>query len=75
MPKVLAALAFIGTAAMLWVGGQIVVHSLGAHPAKWLDLHHGFVAWLADVVICGLIGLALGALIAGALHLVKPAKK
>jgi predicted DNA repair protein MutK len=75
MPKVLAALAFIGTAAMLWVGGQIVVHSLGAHPAKWLDLHHGFVAWLADVVICGLIGLALGTLIAGALHLVKPAKK
>jgi len=75
MPKVLAALAFIGTAAMLWVGGQIVVHSLGAHPAEWLGLHSGFAAWLADVVICGLIGLALGALIAGALHLVKPAKK
>lgn len=75
MPKVLAALAFIGTAAMLWVGGQIVVHSLGAHPAEWVGLHHGFAAWLADVVICGLIGLALGAVIAGALHMVKPAKK
>jgi predicted DNA repair protein MutK len=74
MPKVLAALAFIGTAAMLWVGGQIVVHSLGAHPPEWLGLHHGAAAWLADVVICGLIGLALGTLIAGALHLVKAAK-
>ncbi len=71
MPKVLAALAFIGTAAMLWVGGQIIVHSAGAHPAEWLGLHHGFAAWLADVVICGVIGLALGAVIAGAVHLVK----
>ncbi len=74
MPKVLAALAFIGTAAMLWVGGQIIVHSAGAHPAEWLGLHHGAAAWLADVMICGLIGLALGALIVGALHLLKAAK-
>ena len=71
MPKVLAALAFIGTAAMLWVGGQIIVHSAGAHPAQWFGLHDGFAAWLADVVICGVIGLALGAVIAGAVHLVK----
>ncbi|MEI6641822.1 MAG: DUF808 domain-containing protein [Novosphingobium sp.] len=74
MPKVLSALAMIGTAAMLWVGGQIIVHSAGAHPAEWLGLHHGFAAWLADVALCGLIGLALGAVIAGALHLLKPAK-
>lgn len=74
MPKVLAALAFIGTAAMLWVGGQIIVHSAGAHPAEWLSLHRGAAAWLADVVICGLIGLALGTVIAGALHLLKAAK-
>lgn len=74
MPKVLAALAFIGTAAMLWVGGQIIVHSTGAHPAEWLGLYHGAAAWLADVVICGVIGLALGAVIAGALHLVKAAR-
>ncbi len=73
MPKVLAALAFIGTAAMLWVGGQIIVHSAGAHPAEWLGLHHGAAAWLADVAICGVIGLALGAVIAGALHLLKAA--
>ena len=74
MPRVLSALTLIGTAAMLWVGGQIVVHSLGAHPAEWLGLHHGFAAWLADVAICGLIGLALGAVITGAVHVVKHAK-
>lgn len=71
MPKVLSALATIGTAAMLWVGGQIIVHSAGAHPAEWLGLHEGTAAWAADVIICGTIGLALGAVIVGALHVVK----
>lgn len=74
MPKVLSALSTIGTAAMLWVGGQIIVHSAGLHPAEWLGLDHGLIAWLADVAICGLIGLALGSIIAGALHVLKPAK-
>jgi predicted DNA repair protein MutK len=74
MPRVLSALTLIGTAAMLWVGGQIVVHSLGGHPAEWLGLHHGFAAWLADVALCGLIGLALGGGIAGALHVLRPTK-
>lgn len=72
MPHVLTALAAIGTAAMLWVGGQIVVHGAGLHPPEWLGLHEGFTAWLADVAISGTIGLALGAVIAGVLHLVKP---
>ncbi len=74
MPKVLTALATIGTAAMLWVGGQIIVHSAGAHPAEWVGLHEGAAAWLADVAICGLIGLALGSVIVGVVHLVKGAK-
>lgn len=74
MPKVLAALATIGTAAMLWVGGQIIVHSAGMHPAEWVGLHEGAAAWLADVAICGSIGLVLGSVIAGAVHLVTGAK-
>ena len=74
MPKVLAALTIIGTAAMLWVGGQIIVHSAGMHPAEWIGLHEGAAAWLADVVICGSIGLVLGSVIAGAVHLVTGAK-
>lgn len=70
MPKVLSALAVIGTAAMLWVGGQIVVHSAGFHPPEWFDLHEGALAWLTDVAISGSIGLVLGMAIVGLLHLV-----
>lgn len=69
MPRVLNALTVIGTAAMLWVGGQIVVHGAGLHPPEWLGLHEGAAAWLADVAISGSIGLVLGMLIVGALHL------
>ena len=66
MPKLLAALSTIGTAAMLWVGGQIVVHGFGIHPAKFLGLYEGALAWVADVVdaaLCGVVGLAIGAVI------------
>jgi predicted DNA repair protein MutK len=72
MPHVLTALAAIGTAAMLWVGGQIVVHGAGLHPPEWLGLHEGFTAWLAHTAISGTIGLALGSVIVGLLHVVKP---
>ncbi len=74
MPKLLAALSVIGTAAMLWVGGQIIVHGFGLHPAEWVGLHHGVAAWLADAAISGIIGLAIGAMIVGLLHLL-PGRK
>lgn len=69
MPKLLALLSIVGTAAMLWVGGQIIVHGLGIHPADWLGLHGGFLGWLADAAMCGLFGMALGSVIAGIHHL------
>lgn len=65
MPILLITLTVVGTAAMLWVGGQIIVHGFGVHPEEWLGLHGGFLGWLADAVICGLIGLAIGSPIAG----------
>ncbi|APG62095.1 ABC transporter [Sphingorhabdus lutea] len=64
MPKLLGALAFIGTAAMLWVGGQIIVHGVGLHPNNWVGMHDGAAAWIADAVISGIIGLAIGGVIA-----------
>jgi len=70
MPKLLAGLTVIGTAAMLWVGGQIIVHGLGGHPDEWVGLHGGLSGWLADAAICGVIGLAIGAVIVGVLSLV-----
>jgi uncharacterized protein len=79
MPKLLAALAVIGTAAMLWVGGGIVVH--GLEVLGWGTIAHGihdlaegigggaFVKWLVGATGSGLFGLVLGAAIVGALSL------
>ncbi len=75
MPKLLAFLSVVGTAAMLWVGGQIIVHGLNIHPAEFVGLHEGAVAWLADAVICGVFGLILGSVIAGMIHVVTDIRK
>ena len=39
MPKVMAALSLIGIAAMIWVGGRIIVHGLEASHAGRTCLH------------------------------------
>ena len=63
MPKLLTALSTIGTAAMLWVGGQIIVHGFGVHPAEFFGLYEGALAWVVDATLSGIAGLAIGALI------------
>jgi uncharacterized protein len=75
MPKLLAFLSVVGTAAMLWVGGQIIIHGLNIHPAEFLGLHEGAAAWFADAAICGLFGLMLGSIIAGILHVITGIRK
>jgi uncharacterized protein len=75
MPKLLAFLSVVGTAAMLWVGGQIIVHGFGVHPAEYFGLYNGAMAWLADAVVCGVFGLILGTLIAGIIHIVMGIRK
>ena len=78
MPKVLTALTIIGTAAMLWVGGHILLvgsHELGLH-VIYDAVHHaevaahdatgplgGFVGWLVNTIASAIIGLVIGALI------------
>jgi len=88
MPKLLGALALIGTAAMLWVGGQIVLHGLDEYHIGNLghglhDFAHavagdlpaaGLWEWLINAGGAGVFGLVLGGLIVAALHLV-PGKK
>lgn len=75
MPKVMWFLSTVGTAAMLWVGGNIIVHglhNLGLHE-PYNTIHHwaeaaahavpqapGFVNWLVTAVCDGIIGLAIG---------------
>jgi uncharacterized protein len=75
MPKLLAILSVVGTAAMLWVGGQIIVHGLHIHPAEYLGLYSGAAAWIADSLICGVFGLILGSIIAGIMHVVTGIRK
>ena len=74
MPKLLAALSTIGTAAMLWVGGQIIVHGFGIHPAEFFGLHEGALAWIVDAALCGVVGLAIGAVIVLAHHMIPKRK-
>ncbi|NIJ20708.1 hypothetical protein FHS95_002400 [Sphingomonas naasensis] len=83
MPVLMQVLSVVGTAAMIWVGGGILVHGLevlGVHePAG--TIHHaqeavahasgplgGFLGWLVTATASGIFGLIVGGLIAFALH-------
>jgi uncharacterized protein len=68
MPKLLSFLSIVGTAAMLWVGGQIIVHGFGYHPAEWFNLHEGALAWLVDAGLSGIAGLAVGGVVVAVHH-------
>ena len=79
MPKLMAFLSTVGTAAMLWVGGNIVIHGLEVtHLWQWpyQTIHHaaevaahavpvaqGFVQWLVTAGLDGVLGLVLGLLL------------
>lgn len=82
-PKLLTALSFIGTIAMLWVGGGIIVH--GTHEIGFdlfYDIAHGaeyavksatgalsgILGWATYAAISAVIGLVLGVIIALFLH-------
>lgn len=75
MPKLMTFLSVVGTAAMLWVGGQIIVHGFGLHPAEWFSLHEGALAWIVDAGLSGVAGLAIGAVIVGVHHMWVARKK
>lgn len=76
MPKVLKGLTIVGTAAMLWVGGSIIVHGLaelGWHGPE--DIIHaiavfvagllpagaeGAMEWIVTATLDGILGVAIG---------------
>ncbi|WP_294607131.1 DUF808 domain-containing protein [Roseovarius sp.] len=75
MPSVMVVIATVGTVAMLWVGGSILVH--GLHDLGWhlpyeqvkqaakvtseaVGSGQGFVTWLVTAGLDGIIGLAAG---------------
>ena len=83
MPGVFSALSVIGTVAMLWVGGGILMHgshTLGlAWPAEPIEhLAHaagalsgplgGAVSWTITALLSGLLGLLIGGVLAMIVH-------
>jgi predicted DNA repair protein MutK len=78
MPMVLGALTVVGTAAMLWVGGHILLvgtDELGLH-VLYDAVHHveeaahdaagalgGLLGWLVNTVASAILGLIVGALV------------
>ena len=84
MPKLLASISVIGTLAMAWVGGGLLVHNIAAvgwhGPEHLIDLiSHPlvnlfsasaelFVSGIAFAIMSGLLGLVTGALIAPLVH-------
>ena len=80
MPIVLDIIGVIGTAAMLWVGGHIVVkglHEFGMdQPHEFIasvtdKISNGALAWLADTGMSRVCGLVLGVVVATIVMAVK----
>jgi predicted DNA repair protein MutK len=85
MPGFMAILSAVGTAAMIWVGGSIVIHGLAQIGFSWPEhqIDHvadlaahtvpqaaGVVTWAVKAVLDGIVGLILGLLILPLLHYV-----
>lgn len=85
MPFILGLLGTVGTAAMIWVGGGIVLHGMEEYhftPLPGLVHHaavaagdaaplaHGFVEWATGALGSGIFGLLLGGAIVALLHLI-----
>jgi uncharacterized protein len=82
MPAVLAAITLIGTIAMLWVGGHIMLqgaHDLGwhapydfvhvlEHPFAGIAVVGGFLAWLVNTLCSAVLGVAWGLIVMTILH-------
>lgn len=85
MPKLLAAISVVGTAAMLWVGGHILVVGLDDLGWHWPyeTVHHleeqahdavhsigAVVGWLVNTAASAVVGLIVGAVVVLVMHLV-----
>ncbi len=88
MPKLLTAISIIGTLAMAWVGGGLLVHNIAAigwhGPEHLIELiSHPIVGILPEswgyfgegilfAILSGLMGVAIGAVIAPLVHKIIP---
>jgi predicted DNA repair protein MutK len=82
VPKLLAVLGVVGTAAMLWVGGGILVHGLHEmhiltfipetvdHIANAIGGENGFLSWLVHAIGGAIVGAIVGGIIVAILHMI-----
>jgi len=91
MPRLLAVISLVGTVAMLWVGGHILlvnVHEVGWWDAPYdlvHDLEHdvreavgalgGVLGWCVNTAISAVIGLVVGAVVVVVMHLLPRRRK
>jgi predicted DNA repair protein MutK len=76
MPRFLLILGYIGTAAMLWVGAEIVAHGIPFTNQLLHELEHALakmpaLAWIAKALACSIAGLILGFIIEKIVVLIK----
>ncbi|MCY0094282.1 DUF808 domain-containing protein [Hoeflea ulvae] len=86
MPTFMETVASIGTAAMLWVGGSIIIHGLegfgitffghlvedsSAAVREAVAFASGFLGWATEALISGIFGLAVGLVLLGVITLGK----
>ena len=83
MPFILSALSVVGTFAMTWVGGHIIVEGIGdlgwhgphdliaaiAHPVAGLAGVGGALAWCVETLCAFIVGTVWGAFLATVIHL------
>ncbi|KKW64009.1 DUF808 domain-containing protein [Mycolicibacterium elephantis] len=90
MPKLLTALSVIGTVAMLWVGGHILLvgsDEVGWHAPNGLVhhaedfVHHAVqgvgavLGWLVNTGVSAVIGLVVGTVVVGIMHVLPFGRK
>ncbi|WP_341208403.1 DUF808 domain-containing protein [uncultured Sphingomonas sp.] len=83
VPVLIQVLTVVGTAAMLWVGGDLLIHNAAdvGVPAPAEFVHHlaegaggGALGWLVSAGIAGVVGLVVGGVIALVMHKVHAAR-
>ena len=84
MPRVMGVISIVGTVAMLWVGGHILLQ--GTYDLGWhapYDLLHvleeavhgvtavgGFLVWLVDTLGSAIVGVVVGAVVVTVVHFI-----
>jgi len=84
MPALLSIISVVGVAAMLWVGGHIILNGVDELGWHWLHdvihhleeaVHHAVpgvgaaLAWLVNTIASAIVGLLVGAVVVAVMHL------